>query len=277
MSRAAAVVDGNARWPRWVRVAATPLVLLVAIMVPAGIAALAAGGRDLSAVPWVYVIVCAAVTAMAVVLFRLVCTRVDRRPFAQTGVVATRASVPLFLLGLLVSALVTAVVDVALTRAGLSRDVVHVTPAQFWAGLPGLLAAAFLLQGFPEELAFRGYVLSMFAERPVLALGVSSLVFGVIHLASSGGQQSVAERFLYLGPATAMGVLAGVLVIVTRSLWAAVGVHGGMHVGTGVAELFGAGSGPASWAGLTLVYLAVAGLAAWIGRETFRTPVLIDR
>ncbi|MDO5051586.1 MAG: type II CAAX endopeptidase family protein [Pseudoclavibacter sp.] len=122
-------------------------------------------------------------------------------------------------------------------------------PALFWPGLfLVLVSQPFLLQGFPEELVFRGAVLRTLGARPGLAIAVSTLVFGALHLFSKGGQQNLAEQLLYLLYPIALGFLAAVLVVSTRSLWIAVGVHGGFHVGTTLALLcLGGAPGPTEW------------------------------
>ncbi len=263
--------------PRWARVALTPFALVVAILVPSLLAGLVIGESEMQAMPLAYVVLCTAVSALSILIVWLLVTRVDRRPFRQIGLLATGASVPLLLLGLAVSAGIVIVVNCSLAAAGLSRNVTHASLAELGVALPGMLAAAFLLQGFPEELFFRGYVLSMFAQTPAKGIAVSALVFGVIHLISSGGQENLGERFLYLGPATAFGLLAACLVVVTRSLWAAVGVHAGFHVGTHFAYLIGSGDGPANWLGQTLGYVAASAVVLALGREHLREPIVIDR
>lgn len=100
-----------------------------------------------------------------------------------------------------------------------------------------ILTQGFLLQGIPEELIFRGWLLSTMRSRPVVSVIVTTLSFTVIHLISQGGQQSFAERLLYLVLPLGIALLAVGLLLWTRSLWAAIGVHGGFHLGNNLASL----------------------------------------
>jgi membrane protease YdiL (CAAX protease family) len=100
------------------------------------------------------------------------------------------------------------------------------------------LGLAFLQQGIPEELLFRGMLLWSLRERPALAVVVTTLAFTAIHLVSNGGQQSAWEHVLYLALPFGFALLAVGLLLWTGSLWAAVGVHGGFHVGNYLAVAF---------------------------------------
>lgn len=145
-------------------------------------------------------------------------------------------------------------------------------PAVFPLMVVVALSQAFFLQGIPEELLFRGWLLHTLRARPVLAITVATLAFTVIHLVSGGGQANVAERFIYLIPPLGFALLAAGLLLWTGSFWAAAGVHGGYHVGNLVAQLvLPEVSGPLSWiavgGALTVVGLALTVLALRRGRE----------
>lgn len=121
------------------------------------------------------------------------------------------------------------------------------------------LGLAFVQQGIPEELLFRGMLLWRMRERPLLAVVVTTLAFTVIHLVSNGGQQSAGEHVLYLAQPFGFALLAVGLLLWTGSLWAAVGVHGGFHVGNYLAAgLLHQVDAVASW-------LAIGGVQAAIG------------
>ncbi len=93
------------------------------------------------------------------------------------------------------------------------------------------LGLAFLQQGIPEELLFRGWLVWRLRHRPVIAVIVTTLAFTVIHLVSQGGQESAWEHVLYLALPFGFSLLAVGLLLWTGSLWAAIGVHGGFHIG----------------------------------------------
>jgi len=82
-------------------------------------------------------------------------------------------------------------------------------PETFW-GWVRLIFLIAISPGFCEEFFFRGFVLSSFRDRmkPWLAIGLTGLLFGVFHL-------SIYRLF----GATMFGLIAGVLVFRSRSLW----------------------------------------------------------
>ncbi len=211
---------------------------------------------DLDAPAWILTVIVvgqsAAVCAL-VVLFCALLLRVQGLRLRDAGLCWTRTSWASLLAGLGVGMAVVLAIGLPLTWSGLLR-----TSPDF--GLPwwGLviagLAQAFLLQGLPEELLFRGYQMTALRTRPIVALFISAAVFGVIHLASSGGQQNVLERMLYLVMPFGFAIAGGALMILLDSLWAAVGVHGGVHVGSLIGLFVGLGSGPAFWVGCGLVW-----------------------
>ncbi|KQB83534.1 CPBP family intramembrane glutamic endopeptidase [Corynebacterium oculi] len=104
------------------------------------------------------------------------------------------------------------------------------TGAELALSLVYVAAVAYVLQGFPEELIYRGWLAGVTRHRPRLTLAWTTAAFTVIHLASSGGQGNWGDRLVYLVLPLGMGLLAGVLRIITGSMWAAVATHGGMHV-----------------------------------------------
>lgn len=155
-----------------------------------------------------------------------------------------------------------------LNALGLTRVVDLGGAAGGTGGLPvwTVLVAQLLLivtqQGVPEELIFRGYLLRSLRMSPMAAIIVSSLAFGVLHLISSGGQQNVGERFLYLMMPLGFGFLAAVLTIRLDSLWAAIGVHVGFHLATRAGMMAGLGDGPWLWVASGLLFLLI-GAVAW--------------
>lgn len=85
-------------------------------------------------------------------------------------------------------------------------------------------------------------------SRPVLAVLGTAVVFTIPHLLSQGGQEKLGERFAYLAIPFGFALTAGVLGVALRSVWAAVGIHGGLHVAnTPVSEPGLSVDGPAQW------------------------------
>ena len=79
-----------------------------------------------------------------------------------------------------------------------------------------------LLQGGTEEVATRGWLLTRIAARTnlPLAIGISSSLFGILHLGNAG------VTFLSVLNIILDGVLAGLLLIYTNSIWLVVAQHG---------------------------------------------------
>ena len=193
--------------------------------------------------PWGFAL--AAVVQLSVLGFvllvlRIWTTTVERAPLRAAGWSWRRRSGLWLALGIGVSTLTVVIVYAALPAIGPVRDdelpggeqdvvLVSALLIVYYLGL------AFVQQSLPEELLFRGWLLWRLRDRPVLAITVTTLVFTAIHLVSQGGQQSVAEHVLYLALPLGFSLLAVGLLLWTGSLWAAVGVHGGFHVGNYIA------------------------------------------
>ena len=164
---------------------------------------------------------------------------VERRRMSDAGWRWTRSSTGWLMLAIIIAGgLVFAVVALLPATGPLAdeADLIGTAPVAF--SLVALVSQAFLLQAIPEELLFRGWLLSTLRSRPWLAIAVTTLSFTVIHLASNGGQESAIERLLYLALPFGFSLLAVGLLVWTGSLWAAVGVHGGFHLGNAAAVVF---------------------------------------
>lgn len=166
----------------------------------------------------------------------------------------------------------------------LGHNEAHPPTADDWARLTaGMIigtivvkvAQAIALQAIPEELGWRGWLMHCLEQRPRLSLVVSAVVFGSLHMLSQGGQQNLTENFIYVGQAMAFAFVGGALALRLRSLWAAIGVHGGMHLTNltlGFTPLNG--SGPANWIFTTICW-TVIGLVLLVGWRGDR--VIFDR
>lgn len=123
------------------------------------------------------------------------------------------------------------------------------------------LAQAFFLQGIPEELLFRGYLMQTMRERPKLALLVSTVFFGILHLFSTGSQQNLGERFIYLLWPAGFGFCAAALVLRLHSLWPAIGIHAGSHLANLILQFTAINAGrPVTWITVGLAYFLVGAL-----------------
>ncbi len=167
---------------------------------------------------------------------------------------------------LMVSAL--ALQPLGLLRAAEPRDGTSVLVFVVVSIVLGLV-----MQALPEELLFRGYLLRHTPLRIGPAIWLSAAAFGLMHLISSGGQQSLLERVLYLAGPFGFAVLAGAVAARYRSTWASVGVHAGAHLGTMAMTLLGLGSGPVHW---VLQGLILSGLGVLVMRTLPATELGTD-
>lgn len=206
------------------------------------------------------------IALMAYLLVSLTLVRwVDRRAAAALGMrISTRSAIA-FGVGLL-AALVLGVGGTAVAMSlGIGRD--NPEAAESFLEYPDLallillLGQAFVLQGIGEEVLFRGYLLQSLNRWPRRAVFITAVAFALPHLSSQGGQESVAEHLTYLWVPFGFSISAAVLAIVCRSVWAAVGIHGGFHVATYLSFALGLTvQGPGLWVVLGTVHLAL-GLA----------------
>ena len=138
------------------------------------------------------------------------------RSIAQIGF-PRRNAVRDFALGLVIGAALFCAVILQLALTGHYHiDAVHVTPDLAIAVLLFLPGAA------TEELLFRGVLFRLLEEwsGAWIALAVSSMLFGLAHLANPG---ATAESALAI--ALEAGLLLGLAYVATRSLWLPIGLH----------------------------------------------------
>lgn len=128
------------------------------------------------------------------------------------------------------------------------------------------LARAFVLQGIQEEWWFRGFAFRGYERRPWLVLGVTTVMFTLLHLASQGGQTSTLEHVLYLVLPLGMGFWAGVERWCTGTVWGAVGVHGGIHTGLIAPAMLGWSQGSAAWVIIGVALCLAGGLRLAVSR-----------
>lgn len=192
------------------------------------IAALVVGGQPDSLVVQGAAMLVAALGATILAL------RFDgRRPLAELGLeraAALRDSGGGFLLGIIivVPVLVLAIVAGGLRYGADEGTVVQYVSTGLWTVVVILGAAA------AEEFLFRGYPLRVLAERwgNVAALVLTTVAFSVVH----GSNPHVGP--LALVNIALAGLLLGMILLVTGSLWWAMGLHAGWNFATSfVADL----------------------------------------
>jgi membrane protease YdiL (CAAX protease family) len=172
---------------------------------------------------------------LAIVLVRLI----DRRPIGalRLGLDRTAARWSVIALAAVAGSVVAG--TLLATALGLT----HGSPAPRGSlafAIVMIVLQAFILQGIPEELLFRGYLVQTALGRlgPWGVLALSSLLFGSIHLVSQSGATTLTQRLLFLLIPIGFGAMATVVRIRAGSVWPAVAVHGGFHVTNFVVTLF---------------------------------------
>lgn len=188
---------------------------------------------------------------------------VDRRPLSALGLRFGRRAVLGLIAGYGIAQAAALLAGWATQALGIARTMEVAAPDAQASSVPViamlvlLFLRAFVLQGIGEEVLFRGYLLQSLRRWPVLGVVIAAVAFTIPHLASGGGQQSMLEHLLYLAMPFGFAISAGFLAIALRSVWAAVGIHGGFHLATfGVAVVGVAAEGPAVWIAIGLLHVA---------------------
>lgn len=142
--------------------------------------------------------------------------------------------------------------------------------AQGW-----IRGAVFLFAvGFAEEIFTRGVVFGVLLRHGlVVAVVGSSLIFGLMHLSGYIGEYFDPWRaYWHIASATAFGIFACALMVVTRSIWMPIALHTFSNAGLlfrDIDELIEVRSKPISvdfWSGVTYPLMPVA---------TFVIPALV--
>ena len=175
------------------------------------------------------------VTASALGLVSLLRRHADRRPWSGVGLSLDRIAIPQLVFGLVLATILATVAGAAAVHLGLadwawSAEATNKSAEQGLASAAILIALSVLLvQGFPEELVFRGYMFrNLGATLPLWAtVTVSSLIFGSMHVFSSGGATTLGERMLYAVAMTGFGLMLAACRTVSGALWLGIGLHSG--------------------------------------------------
>jgi uncharacterized protein len=202
---------------------------------------------------------------------------VERRTVAAIGL--GRPAWRAVLAALAVNVACTAVSTLLAVALGLTTPA-RVPALSAWpltAAVLTMFTRSFLLQGLPEEVLFRGYLVQTALGRLPLwgVTALSVLVFGVLHLVSGSGATTVTQRVLFLLLPIGFALLATAFRLRTGSVWPAVAVHGGFHVSWWVASLWVAPRPETLGAYFAVAggVLVAAGLAATI--HTLRHPAAV--
>lgn len=178
------------------------------------------------------VVILVTVIALNLGLAWLLVTRLDRRPLSDLRLRFDRRALIWFLAMIATALLMAVIMEVVLGFLGYEPSTENYSSVPVSAVILYVIdriRAAFLQQGFPEELVWRGWLFTSLGG--TRAAGIVSVVFfTLMHLGSSGGQQNWIDHLIYLAWPFGFAVAAVVALWASGSTWAAVGVHVGAHM-----------------------------------------------
>ena len=177
--------------------------------------------------------------------------------------------------------LVAAAVNLAVTgivhALGLAGGNEGIPDRPWWIMAVTIFSQAFLLQGIPEEIIWRGWLFSSLGEKRCAAVS-SVLGFTVLHLLSQVGQQNLLEHITYLAMPCGFAVTALIVRTISGSTWAAIGVHGGLHVANDMlSDWLHLPHGSIAWILQGLLWAAVGLLILAFHRRRQRLAALTGR
>lgn len=157
-------------------------------------------------------------TSVDVLLVLIFCRCIERRRFRTMGLTKRRLPVD-YPAGLLIGfAMFSAVLLLIWTGGAAEREAVAQKPA---AASAVLLFAGWMIQGFSEELTFRGYLMMTIGTRvsPWKATLYSAVCFACAHLGNSGVSLPALLNL------TLFGIFMSLVVLRTDSIWCAAAIH----------------------------------------------------
>lgn len=208
------------------RIAGHPMFrLLIAIAFVAGGVFLSSGVGKLIGPHkggWQALAVGICVAVIFVVLYALFCRLIERRPVVE---LALPGAAPELGAGLLTGlALFSAVVAVIAALGGY-----NVVGTHGWGVLVPVLGLS-IASGFSEEIIFRGWFFRLVEQwlGTWIALILSAALFGALHLGNPNAT-------LLAGAAISLeaGIMLAAIYLITRRLWAAIGVHAAWNFAQG--------------------------------------------
>jgi len=96
-------------------------------------------------------------------------------------------------------------------------------------GYPAAALVLTFLVAVAEEIFFRGILFRLLEEAlgSWLALAISSLLFGMVHIINYGGDINLISKLIGVTPQMAIGLPLAAAYILTRKLWLPMGIHWG--------------------------------------------------
>ena len=159
-------------------------------------------------------IVFTVISAFCVFGYWLFTHYVERKPFADFGLPGAAKE---WLFGIAIGAGVMSLVVGIIALLGGYKVVGQNGPDV----LVGVLGVA-IISGITEEILFRGIIFRFFEQwlGSIAALSISALLFGFAHIGNPGASWLAAFAI-----AIEAGIMFGAIYMLTRRLWAAIGLH----------------------------------------------------
>lgn len=197
----------------------------------------------------------------------LLTKKVDRRPLHVLQWRINGNAITWFLIALAITGVIM-VVSAVVSNALWPSSLVAPETAGWDTFFSGFVAA-FVLQGFPEELAFRGYLSQTVTTTPVKTLSITTILFTVLHWHFVLQYQGLDIIYNLLSPLT-FGALAFILMYLHRTVWAAVAVHGGMHISHTTLEILGYADGGLRVLLQSILFALAAAVVFYLNRDAFK-------
>ena len=190
------------------------------------------------------------------------CRYLDKMPFSIVDLRLTGRGVLWFFSMIAVACIIFAITMGIAHLAGVKGIPEDSSGDTWWANMILSFGLGFLLQAIPEEIIFRGWLIPSLGNTK-LAVALSVVTFGVIHIVSQGGQQNLVERFIYLIMPLGFAFAAAIVRLASHSVWAAIGVHGGLHISGTIMFFLPNESSPLQWTLLGVLWVLVGIIVNW--------------
>ena len=190
------------------------------------------------------------------------CRYLDKMPFSIVDLRLTSRGVLWFFSMIVVACIIFAITMGIAHLAGVKGIPEDSSGDTWWANIILAFGLGFLLQAIPEEIIFRGWLIPSLGNTK-LAVALSVVTFGGIHIVSQGGQQNLVERFIYLIMPLGFAFAAAIVRLASHSVWAAIGVHGGLHISGTIMFFLPSESSPLQWTLLGVLWALVGIIVNW--------------
>ena len=190
------------------------------------------------------------------------CRYLDKMPFSIVDLRLTSRGVLWFFSMIAVACIIFAITMGIAHLAGVKGIPEDSSGDTWWANMILSFGLGFLLQAIPEEIIFRGWLIPSLGNTK-LAVALSVVTFGVIHIVSQGGQQNLVERFIYLIMPLGFAFAAAIVRLASHSVLAAIGVHGGLHISGTIMFFLPNESSPLQWTLLGVLWVLVGIIVNW--------------